>query len=103
VLPPASASRFGISAAALHQAHTAANSLTAVRLAGFSFHRSGYDPVPRAELAAELVDRCLYARTLGHPADTIPIGGGIGVDYVPAEAWSGFTGEASRRWFHTGK
>ncbi|WP_411156347.1 alanine racemase [Nocardia cyriacigeorgica] len=103
VLPPASASRFGMTDTEIEQALTAATAMASVRLAGFSFHLSGYDPVPRAELAAELVDRCLYARTLGHPADTISIGGGFGVDYVPAEAWSGFTGEASRRWFHTGK
>ncbi|WP_324191306.1 alanine racemase [Nocardia cyriacigeorgica] len=103
VLPPASASRFGMTEAEIEQALDAATAMASIRLEGFSFHLSGYDPVPRAELAAELVRRCRYARTLGHPAGTISIGGGFGVDYVPAEAWSGFTDEASRRWFHTGK
>ncbi|MFE3444393.1 alanine racemase [Nocardia sp. NPDC059180] len=103
VLPPASASRFGMTEAEIEHALTAATAMTSVRLEGFSFHLSGYDPVPRAELAADLVRRCLHARTLGHPASTISIGGGFGVDYVPARAWSDFTEDASRRWFHTGK
>ncbi|NEW45162.1 Y4yA family PLP-dependent enzyme [Nocardia cyriacigeorgica] len=103
VLPPASASRFGMTDAELEHAVDAATAMPSVRLEGFSFHLSGYDPVPRAELAADLARRCLHARALGHPASTISIGGGFGVDYVAPEAWSEFNDEASRRWFHTGK
>lgn len=103
VLPPASASRFGMTEAEIEHALTASTQRGSVRLEGFSFHLSGYDPVPRAELAADLVRRCLQARTLGHPASTISIGGGFGVDYVPADRWAEFSGEVSRRWFHTGK
>ncbi|ONM48400.1 diaminopimelate epimerase [Nocardia donostiensis] len=103
VLPTASASRFGMSPEELEQAQRTAATTPSVRVEGFSFHLSGYDPVPRAELAAELVDRCLAARTLGHPATTISVGGGFGVDYVPGPAWAAFTGQVSRRWFHSGK
>ena len=68
----------------------------AVWLQGFSFHLPGYDPVPRAALAAALVERCRYARSVGHPATTISIGGGFGVDYVPAEQWAEFV-DVTRR------
>lgn len=103
VLPAASASRFGMSAEELDRAVTEAAGLPSLTLQGFSFHLSGYDPVPRAELAAQLLDRCAAARALGHPATMISIGGGFGVDYVPAEHWSAFREQVNRRWFHSGK
>ncbi|MGI5223161.1 alanine racemase [Nocardia sp. CA-290969] len=103
VLPAASASRFGMPADELDQAVAAAAGFPSVSLHGFSFHLSGYDPVPRAELAVRLLDRIRDARAQGHPATTLSIGGGFGVDYVPAEYWSAFREQASRRWFHSGK
>lgn len=103
MLPTASASRFGMSADELDQAVSAAVEYPSITVEGFSFHLSGYDPVPRAELAVRLLDRIRAARAQGHPATTISIGGGFGVDYVPAEHWSAFRAEAGRRWFHSGK
>ncbi|WP_280401161.1 alanine racemase [Nocardia carnea] len=103
VLPAASASRFGMPADELDQAVTAAAEYPAISLHGFSFHLSGYDPIPRAELAVQLLDRLRAARAQGHPATTLSIGGGFGVDYVRAEHWSAFREQASRRWFHSGK
>lgn len=103
VLPTASTSRFGMTPDELDRTVREARDHSSIRLSGFSFHLPGYDPIPRAELAAELVDRCLAARALGHPADTISIGGGFGVDYVPETAWTEFRDRADRRWFHSGK
>ncbi|WP_324195143.1 Y4yA family PLP-dependent enzyme [Nocardia puris] len=108
VLPPGSASRFGMSAEELDaaQAVIAASGpvgLEPIRLEGFSFHLSGYDAVARAELAAELIDRCVSAREYGHPVTTLSIGGGFGVDYVPKDAWEEFTEGVDRAWFHAGK
>ncbi|MFI5719701.1 alanine racemase [Nocardia sp. NPDC051750] len=103
VLPAASASRFGMSAEELDQTVTAAADQPSISLVGFSFHLSGYDPVPRAELAVQLLDRVRAARAQGHPATTISIGGGFGVDYVPAGHWAAFRDEVNRRWFHSGK
>ncbi|WP_433208222.1 Y4yA family PLP-dependent enzyme [Nocardia sp. CA-107356] len=108
VLPDGSSSRFGMTADELDQAiSTIGASGTvgneAIRLQGFSFHLSGYDAIARAEQADELVTRCLDARTLGHPATTISIGGGFGVDYVAATPWSEFTEYANPQWFHADK
>ncbi|MGW1742158.1 alanine racemase [Nocardia sp. NPDC001965] len=103
VLPAASASRFGMSAEELDQAVSEAVDYPSISLQGFSFHLSGYDPEPRAAMAGQLIDRCRAARTLGHPAGIISIGGGFGVDYVPAADWSAFRQQATRRWFHSGK
>lgn len=103
VLPAASTSRFGMTPDELDLTVRQARDHPSIRLSGFSFHLSGYDPIPRADLAAELIDRCLAARALGHPADTISIGGGFGVDYVPAAAWTEFLDRVNRRWFHSGK
>ncbi|MFF0489982.1 Y4yA family PLP-dependent enzyme [Nocardia sp. NPDC004068] len=102
VLPPDSTSRFGMTEAELDTAlrHTP---LGSVRLEGFSFHLSGYDPIARAELAAALVERCRAARALGHPGGTVSIGGGFAVDYVPAEHWRAFADHAGPHWFHAGK
>ncbi|MGY4099706.1 Y4yA family PLP-dependent enzyme [Nocardia sp. R16R-3T] len=108
VLPDGSASRFGMTAEELDHAISVIGASgtvghESIRLQGFSFHLCGYDAVARAEQADELITRCLAARTLGHPAATISIGGGFGVDYVSANAWSEFTEHAHGRWFHAGK
>lgn len=103
VLPPASTSRFGMTDAEITAALAVLDGGDSVRLEGFSFHLSGYDATARAELAATTIERCLHARTLGHPATTLSIGGGFGVDYVPAAAWSAFTDQVDRSWFHAGK
>ncbi|MFE9578489.1 alanine racemase [Nocardia sp. NPDC006044] len=103
VLPAASASRFGMTEHELEQALAALDGRGSIRLEGFSFHLSGYAAVARAELASALIARCLHARTLGHPATTLSIGGGFGVDYVPAAEWAEFTERVDRRWFHSGK
>lgn len=109
VLPEGSASRFGMTGDELDLALSLIDPPSGrlgagpIRVEGFSFHLSGYDAVARAELAAALIDRCLRARELGHPASMISIGGGFGVDYVPAAAWAEFTEYANRAWFHSGK
>ncbi|NQE69595.1 uncharacterized protein NG2371_04061 [Nocardia gamkensis] len=103
VLPAASASRFGMTSGEIEDALALCGARASIRLEGFSFHLSGYDAVARAELAGELIARCLHARTLGHPATTVSIGGGFGVDYVPADAALEFTAGMGRQWFHSGK
>lgn len=103
VLPAASASRFGMTSGETDAAVALCGAHGSIRLEGFSFHLSGYDAVARADLAGELIARCLHARTLGHPATTVSIGGGFGVDYVPAEAAMAFTAGVGRQWFHSGK
>ncbi|MGW4242556.1 Y4yA family PLP-dependent enzyme [Nocardia sp. NPDC004722] len=102
VLPEGSTSRFGLTAGELDRALVEIDTKE-IRLEGFSFHLTGYDAAPRAELAAALIDRCLEARTLGHPVSTISIGGGFGVDYVPRAAWESFRDGVSSRWFHRGR
>ncbi len=103
VLPAASASRFGMTSGEIEDALAVCGRHDSIRLEGFSFHLSGYDAVARAELAGELIARCLHARTLGHPATTVSIGGGFGVDYVAARAAMEFTESVGRQWFHSGK
>ncbi|MGX1770729.1 alanine racemase [Nocardia brasiliensis] len=103
VLPPASASRFGLTDAEITTALAVLDGCGTVRLEGFSFHLAGYDAVARAELAATTIARCLHARSLGHPATTLSIGGGFGVDYVPAAQWAEFSDRVDRSWFHSGK
>ncbi len=103
VLPAASASRFGMTDDEIDDALEAFGARESIRLEGFSFHLSGYDAVARAELAGALIARCLHARTLGHPAATVSIGGGFGVDYVPAEEAAAFSERVGRHWFHSGK
>ncbi|WP_067710593.1 diaminopimelate epimerase [Nocardia yamanashiensis] len=99
VLPPHSDSRFGLTAGEVEQA-LATLDRDAIRLEGFSFHLGGYEAAPRAELALRLIEYCREARYLGHPADTISIGGGFGVDYVPAEHWRSFLRGLNPLWFH---
>ncbi|HEY2223135.1 Y4yA family PLP-dependent enzyme [Actinomycetospora sp.] len=105
VLPPTDPhSRFGVDADELDEVlDRAAEARDAVEIEGFSFHLSGYEPEPRAELAAALVDRCLAARSLGHAATAISIGGGFGVSYVDAADWDRFLAEHDDGDYHAGR
>ncbi|MFJ2664636.1 Y4yA family PLP-dependent enzyme [Nocardia fluminea] len=98
VLPAGSTSRFGLDPMELEQAIQAVSA--PITLSGFSFHLSGYDATARSELAAALVGHCRRARANGHPADTISIGGGFGVDYLDASTWAQFQNTVSDCWFH---
>lgn len=94
-------SRFGLDTAELDEAtRLCADSTDLIAMEGFSFHLSGYAVPPRARLAAELVRRCLWARTQGLKATTISIGGGFAVDYVPAQDWQQFLTHHNDTWFH---
>ncbi|MBC7301793.1 MAG: Y4yA family PLP-dependent enzyme [Nocardia sp.] len=99
VLPEGSTSRFGLDRMELEQAIQTVRA--PITLSGFSFHLSGYDPVARSEQAAALLGHCRRARANGHPADTISIGGGFGVDYLDAASWAEFQASLSDDWFHT--
>ncbi|OXY87772.1 amino acid decarboxylase [Streptomyces diastatochromogenes] len=102
-LPPAQPdSRFGLDAGELETALRRC-SAAGVDLEGFSFHLSGYEVGPRADLAAELVRLCLRARQLGLRADRISIGGGFAVDYVDAGDWDSFHEALRPEHFHAGK
>jgi diaminopimelate decarboxylase len=100
VRPPGSSSRFGLTDAELSRAVSDLDPDGPISLDGLSFHLSGYDPAPRATLAAALIDRCRAARALGHAAPTLSIGGGFGVDYLDAAPWESFTAAPDHRWFH---
>lgn len=102
--PTAPTSRFGFAPDDLAAAVGRCAELGAtVALHGFSFHLDGYDPVARAELAAQLIELCRRARALGHPASKISIGGGIAVAYVTREDWRRFTAGKDDSWFHGGR
>jgi diaminopimelate decarboxylase len=103
VRPPAGSSRFGLTEPELTTAVHRIDPDGPVTLEGFGFHLTGYEPAPRATLAMALIDRCRTARTLGHSASTISIGGGFAVDYVDADHWDRFAALADRRWFHAGR
>jgi diaminopimelate decarboxylase len=95
------ASRFGLSETELLVAlERCARACHAVRLEGFSFHLSGYEVAPRADLAARLLGWCARARALGLPADAISIGGGFAVDYVDASSWERFGARLEHKHFH---
>ncbi|GAB3753096.1 alanine racemase [Microlunatus parietis] len=100
VRPPGSSSRFGFGATELDAAVTRIGDAPALRLHGFGFHLSGYDPAARTRLAGTLIERCLGARALGHPADTISIGGGFAVDYAGASEWAAFADGLPGAWCH---
>ena len=104
VLPPTDpASRFGFDDDELARAlDLCAETKGLVETEGFSFHLSGYEPAPRATLAASLIQRCLQARARGLTASTISIGGGFAVDYVPAEPWTEFLEHHDEGWYHAG-
>jgi len=102
-LPPAQPhSRFGLDDGELETALLRCREAD-VTMEGFSFHLSGYDPLMRARLAAELVDLCFKARALGLRADRISIGGGFAVDYTGAEHWERFLREQRPEHYHAGK
>jgi diaminopimelate decarboxylase len=98
------ASRFGMDDAELHVAlERCEHARDAVRLEGFSFHVSGYEVAPRADLAGWLLGWCARARALGLPADAISIGGGFSVDYVDGAAWERFRPGLEPEHFHAGR
>ncbi|MGW7081497.1 alanine racemase [Streptomyces sp. NPDC054866] len=102
-LPPIQPhSRFGLDDGELETALVRCRD-AGLTMEGFSFHLSAYDPLMRAELAAELVDLCLKARTLGLRADRISIGGGFAVDYTDAEHWERFQRDQRPEHYHAGK
>jgi diaminopimelate decarboxylase len=105
VLPPTDPhSRFGVDADELDEVlDRAAEARDAVEIEGFSFHLSGYEPGPRAELASALVDRCLAARSRGHAATAISIGGGFAVSYVDAADWEDFLARHDEDDYHAGR
>lgn len=95
------ASRFGLHETELLVAlERCAQAPDAVRLEAFSFHLSGYEVAPRADLAGRLLGWCARARALGLPADAISIGGGFAVDYVDAAAWERFRTRLEPEHFH---
>ncbi|MER6011078.1 alanine racemase [Streptomyces bluensis] len=95
-LPPSQQhSRFGMDAAELETALHRCATTDHIDVEGFSFHLSGYDTGPRADLTAELIRLCRTARARGLRADRISIGGGFAVDYVTEEDWRRF-GERHR-------
>ncbi|WP_405575577.1 Y4yA family PLP-dependent enzyme [Streptomyces sp. NBC_01167] len=97
-------SRFGLSERDLDEAmRDCAEAGDQVRMEGFSFHLSGYDPQQRADLAGSLVELCLKARVLGLQADRISIGGGFAVDYVAADTWETFLDQQNPGDYHAGK
>lgn len=102
--PSQSRSRFGMDDAELDLAIAlCAEHRTQLRLEGFSFHLSGYDPAERARSAHQLVDRCGDARRLGLRCNTVNIGGGFAVRYVEEAAWRDFMAEQSPQHYHAGK
>ncbi|HEV7808886.1 MAG TPA: hypothetical protein VGO80_23990 [Solirubrobacteraceae bacterium] len=99
-----STSRFGLDEGELRVAlERCARSRGAVRLEGFSFHLSGYEVAPRADVAGRLLGWCARARALGLPADAISIGGGFAVDYVDGAAWERFRPGLEPELFHDGR
>ncbi len=104
-LPPTQPhSRFGLDEAELDKALArCAEAGPLVRMEGFSFHLSGYAVQPRADLAGQLVEQCLRARTMGLPADRVSIGGGFAVDYAAADDWHTFLATQRPAHYHAGK
>jgi diaminopimelate decarboxylase len=98
------ASRFGIGEGELSVAlERCAQARDAVRMEGFSFHLSGYEVAPRADLAGRLLGWCARAQALGLPAEAISIGGGFAVDYVDGAAWERFRPGLKPEHFHAGR
>lgn len=97
-------SRFGFDSAELDTAlQYCAQQRSRVSMEGFSFHLNGYEVKPRAQLAAQLVDRVVQARAQGLAATAISIGGGFAVSYLDAETWTRFLRDAGEADFHSGK
>ncbi|UQX05272.1 Y4yA family PLP-dependent enzyme [Streptomyces sp. RerS4] len=105
VLPPGQPhSRFGMNDAELATAlERCLRAGEAVRMEGFSFHLSGYEIRPRAELAGRLADLCLKARVQGHDASRISVGGGLPISYTDAVSWRTFLAAHDERHYHAGK
>ncbi|MGW6454805.1 Y4yA family PLP-dependent enzyme [Streptomyces sp. NPDC055078] len=105
VLPPTQPySRFGMNDAELATAlDRCVRAGELVRMEGFSFHLSGYEPQPRADLAGRLVERCRRARARGLVADRISVGGGLAVSYTDAASWHAFLTEQHSGHYHAGK
>lgn len=96
--------RFGLGAAERKAAvHRCAAAGAAVRLEGFSFHLSGYDPAARAAEAGRLIAAIDEAREAGLPTGTISIGGGFAVDYVDESDWAAFQAGSGPAQFHANK
>ena len=74
-----------------------------VSMEGFSFHLSGYEVQPRAQLADRLLDRLIEARAQGLAATSLSIGGGFAVSYFEAETWARFLRNGHEADFHAGK
>ncbi|MFF3569633.1 alanine racemase [Nocardia jiangxiensis] len=105
VLPPTGPnSRFGLDPEQLDRAlERCVQVREHITMDGFSFHLDGYLPQPRADLANELIDRCLDARARGLAATAIDIGGGFACEYVDPEDWRRFQHDYSDEWFHAAK
>jgi diaminopimelate decarboxylase len=102
--PDGPASRFGMDDANLGFAlERCAEVSDAVCLEGFSFHLSGYEVAPRADLAGRLLSWCSRAQALGLAAKAISIGGGFAVDYVDGAAWERFRPGLEPEHFHAGR
>ncbi|MBW9064791.1 Y4yA family PLP-dependent enzyme [Rhizobium herbae] len=106
VLPPKSPnSRFGLNptdlSAALRRCGEAQQQIT---VEGFSFHLDGYAVLPRAELAATLVELCKETRSqYGFPCSAISIGGGFACAYVEQDDWQNFRERLDPSQFHAEK
>lgn len=97
-------SRFGLGPADLDTAlQRCAQQRSRVSMDGFSFHLSGYEVKPRAQLADQLVDRIVEARAHGLPATSISIGGGLAVSYLDADTWTRFLRDRRETDFHSRK
>lgn len=97
-------SRFGLNPTELDAAlQQCAQQRSRVSMEGFSFHLNGYEVAPRAQLAAQLVDRVVEARAQGLAATSISIGGGFAVSYLDAETWDRFCATAPKATFTPAK
>jgi diaminopimelate decarboxylase len=105
LLPPDQpASRFGMTCAELGRAVDAcARAGPVLQLEGFSFHLSGYEVAPRADLAAAAIRYCRAASERGLPATSLSIGGGFAVNYVAGADWRRFCAGHQAGDFHAGK
>ncbi|EUA27870.1 pyridoxal-dependent decarboxylase, pyridoxal binding domain protein [Mycobacterium xenopi 4042] len=97
-------SRFGLDPADLDIAlKRCAHQRSRLSMEGFSFHLNGYEVKPRAQLAAQLVDRLVQARADGLAATSISIGGGFAVSYLDADTWTRFLRDHRETDFHSRK
>jgi diaminopimelate decarboxylase len=74
-----------------------------LELEGFAFHLSGYSALQRAEMASQMIDRCIEARRLGLRAESINIGGGFSVQYAAPADWQRFLAAQTPDHYHAGK